>query len=54
MTYKPLNPLKQRQSATQAALRTAVGDRRNVAEGVRIALGSEPRTGDLTEGRAAS
>lgn len=54
MTYKPFNYLKQPENATQAALRATVGDRRNVAEGVRTALGSDPHTGDPTEGRAAS
>lgn len=54
MTYKPFNPLKQPQNATQAAPRATVGDRRDVAEGVRTALGPDPHIGDPTEGRAAS
>lgn len=54
MTYKPFNPLIQPQNATQAALRVTVGDRRNVAEGVRTVFGSDPHVGDPTEGRAAS
>lgn len=53
MTYKPFNPLKQPQNVIQAAPRATVGDRRNVAEGVRTALGSDSH-GDPTEGRAAS
>lgn len=54
MTYNPFNPLKQPQNATRAAPRATVGDRKDVAEGVRILLGSDPRSGDATEGRAAS
>lgn len=54
MTYKPFNPLKGSQNATQAAPRASVGGRKDVAEGVRTAVGSAPRIGDPTEGRAAS
>ena len=54
MTYKPFNPLKQPQNATQAAPPATVGDRKDVAEGVRTLLGSDPRSGVPTEGRAAS
>lgn len=54
MTYKPFNPPKQPQNATRTAPRATVGDRRNVAEGVRTALVPDPHTGDPTEGRAAS
>lgn len=54
MTYKPFNPLKLPHNATQAAQRATVGGRRNVAEGVRTALGPDPHTGDPTEGSAAS
>lgn len=54
MTCKPHNPPKEPQNATQAASPGTVGDRKGVAEGVRTALGSDPHTGDPTEGRAAS
>lgn len=53
MTYKPRHP-QGPQNATQAAPWHTVGDREDVAEGVRTALGSAPQTGDPTEGRAAS
>lgn len=54
MTYKPHNSRKEPQNATQAAPRSVVGGRKDVAEGVRTARGSHPQTGHPTEGRAAS
>ncbi|WP_405817258.1 hypothetical protein OG241_22265 [Streptomyces sp. NBC_01390] len=54
MTYNPFNPLKQPQNAAQAAPQGIVGVRKDVAEGVRTALGPYPQTDAPTEGRAVS
>ncbi|MFE9685659.1 hypothetical protein [Streptomyces sp. NPDC006285] len=46
MTIKPANTHKEPQNATQRPLRATVGDRKDVAEGVRTAVRSDPRRGD--------
>lgn len=61
MTIKPRTPSKEAQNAVQRASRAAGGDRKDVAEGVRTAVGPDPHRDDgrrpllnPLEGRAAS
>jgi hypothetical protein len=48
MTVKLATPPNRQQNAIQRPSRAAVGDRKDVAEGVRTALGPDPQTDDDT------
>ena len=48
MTIKPADTPKESQNATQRPSRATVGDRQDVAEGVRTAVGSGPQTVTVT------
>ncbi|MDU8994508.1 hypothetical protein [Streptomyces mirabilis] len=48
MTVKHCPPSERKQNAIQRPSRAAVGDRKDVAEGVRTALGPDPQTDDDT------
>lgn len=48
MTVKHCPPPEREQNAIQRPSRAAVGDRKDVAEGVRTAFGPDPQTDDGT------